>query len=524
MSTAIRNLRWVLTGEDKSASKALDGVGKTAEKVHHKFGVLAAGLAGGAIGAGVAEFGKKAVEAAVEGEGAQARLAQAVKNTGGSMEDLEPKVAKLSTRFAKLGFTNDEVESGLASMTTSLRDPEKALNAMGLAADLAKYKNISLSDASVVVAKAMEGQLRPLKQLGIDLPVAAGGALKLEQAHTALAKAQDHVSDVLKTYPDALDKASKHHAQYQAAVDKVTAAQDKLAEVQNAGEAITKGLTAAIGGQASAAADTYAGKIAAMHAQFENFQEQVGTKLLPVLLKLMNGLQSVASFVDRNRVVLKPLGLILGTFAATVWTITKAMKAWAAIQAILDLELAANPIGLVVIALAALSAGLIYAYKHCETFRLIVQAAFAGVVEYIHLLLSEWSFFLRALGHVPGFGWATRAANAIDRANQKVVALKNSLLGLPKDTTVSVHARLTGSAAAAALIGGSVTGVTPKSSIGAQPKGLGGFLNQQAGVGAPHLTVHVHQTTVVDGKTVAKTTTTHQTKSVQRGALMPGLT
>jgi len=50
-----------------------------------------------------------------------------------------------------------------------------------------------------------------------------------------------------------------------------------------------------------------------------------------------------------------------------------------AAQWLLNVALDANPIGLIVIAIAALVAGLILAYKHSQTFRNIVNAAFQGV-------------------------------------------------------------------------------------------------------------------------------------------------
>lgn len=56
-----------------------------------------------------------------------------------------------------------------------------------------------------------------------------------------------------------------------------------------------------------------------------------------------------------------------------------AVVAWAAVQWVLNAALNANPIGLIVIAIAALVAGVILAYKHSETFRNIVQAAWNGI-------------------------------------------------------------------------------------------------------------------------------------------------
>lgn len=56
-----------------------------------------------------------------------------------------------------------------------------------------------------------------------------------------------------------------------------------------------------------------------------------------------------------------------------------ATKAYAVVQGILNAVMSANPIGIVVLALVGLAAGLTYAYKKSETFRGIVNGVFNGV-------------------------------------------------------------------------------------------------------------------------------------------------
>lgn len=56
-----------------------------------------------------------------------------------------------------------------------------------------------------------------------------------------------------------------------------------------------------------------------------------------------------------------------------------ATKAWAAAQWLINAALTANPIGLVIVGLVALGAGLVLAYKKSETFRAIVQGAWKGI-------------------------------------------------------------------------------------------------------------------------------------------------
>lgn len=80
--------------------------------------------------------------------------------------------------------------------------------------------------------------------------------------------------------------------------------------------------------------------------------------------------------------------VVVGIAAAVaVWKIwTTAIKVWtlvtkvaAAAQKLFSGAMDANPIMLVIMAIAALAAGLIYAYQHSATFRRIVQAAFKAV-------------------------------------------------------------------------------------------------------------------------------------------------
>jgi murein DD-endopeptidase MepM/ murein hydrolase activator NlpD len=71
----------------------------------------------------------------------------------------------------------------------------------------------------------------------------------------------------------------------------------------------------------------------------------------------------------------------LGTKAVTIWNNAAkvASVAWAGAQWLLNAAMTANPIGLVVVAIAALVGGFILAYRKSETFRNIVQGAMDGV-------------------------------------------------------------------------------------------------------------------------------------------------
>jgi hypothetical protein len=69
-----------------------------------------------------------------------------------------------------------------------------------------------------------------------------------------------------------------------------------------------------------------------------------------------------------------------------------AMAVLIPVQRALNLVMMMNPIGLVVIAIAALVAGLIVAYKRSETFRRVVQTVWAGVQQAVS---TAWTRYIR---------------------------------------------------------------------------------------------------------------------------------
>lgn len=81
-------------------------------------------------------------------------------------------------------------------------------------------------------------------------------------------------------------------------------------------------------------------------------------------------------------------------------------------QWLFNAALSANPIGLVVLALAGLVAGMVYAYQHSETFRNIVQAAWGGIKvglqaawEVIKVIFDVWKAEWRVLGEGAMWLW-----------------------------------------------------------------------------------------------------------------------
>lgn len=162
------------------------------------------------------------------------------------------------------------------------------------------------------------------------------------------------------------------------------------------------------------------------------------------LSTLISILGSVFAFIAQYSNIILPIITALGTFAGILYGISKAIaivqaaiKAWAAVQLLLNAALWANPIVLIVAGIVALGAAIVVAYKKSETFRNIVQqigAFFKGV-------------FIGAINLVKG---------AIDKAQAAVSAITNAfsrLIAKIKSVASSIKGTLKNAFSGLASIG-----------------------------------------------------------------------
>lgn len=141
---------------------------------------------------------------------------------------------------------------------------------------------------------------------------------------------------------------------------------------------------------------------------------------------------AVLRFVAKNGKVLRPIlaALLAGFLAFKV--VSSIIKGITAAQTLLNVVMAMNPIGLVVIAIAALAAGLIYAWNNSETFRNVVTGAFnsvksavVGVWNWIH---DNWPLLLAILTGPIGVAVLAIVSNW-DTIKSAVTGVKDWIVG-----------------------------------------------------------------------------------------------
>jgi len=235
-----------LLGKDVSASKALKGVGTTAGKTGKRFeGMsLAAGVSLAAVGAAAIKLGTDSVKAFTESEVAQTKLQDAYdrfpKLADGNIEALR----ELGKERAKVTRFDDDATAAAAAQLAQFGLNQKQLEELiPLVQDYASKTGQDLAPASAKVGKALIGNTKALKELGI-------------------------------VYKPTGDKA------------------EDFANIQAL-------LNEKVGGFAEKEGKTAAGQAAILSNQFGELQESIGEQLLPALLAMADVLLPiVASFND----------------------------------------------------------------------------------------------------------------------------------------------------------------------------------------------------------------------------------
>lgn len=477
-------------GDSKGLNKAADQVERKTSslgtKLAHVGKVAALGLAAGVGVAAVAavKFGK----AAAEDQQQAALLAKSLKNSANATKGQVAATEQwISKQGVAKGVADDQLRPALMNLVRATGSVSKAQKLAGLAMDISAGTGKDLGAVSIALAKAQNGNVGALGRLGIKVQDFTKDTGALKNAQIAVKSAQ-------LAYTKAVEAHGPKSAEAAIASDKVALAQRKLGEAQGKAKKQTISFDEAVGrmskqfgGAATTKANTLQGKMDRLKLVMSETGEAIGYKLIPFasklaewFLKLVKGMQdgtgaggdlrdrlekvgevlkkvgkavlNVTGFAkDHRKELIALTGVIVALVAITrihaavmavqaaggmlkylqaTKLVSAATKVFAAVQWLMNAALEANPIGIVVVAIAALAAGLVYAYKHSETFRKVVDGAFKGVSKaasfmWNNVLKPTFKFLINAwlavagaivhgaanaFGWVPGLGPKLKAA------------------------------------------------------------------------------------------------------------------
>jgi hypothetical protein len=305
--------------ETKAATGSFaDTVGKLAKPAAVVFGAITAG----AIAAG---------KAAAEDAQGQALLAQSMTNAAhASKAQISATEDWIAAQAKATGVADDQLRPALSSLVRATGDVAQAQSALTLAMDISAATGKPLQSISDALAKGYAGNTTALGRL-------VPGISKAAMASKDMSK-------------------------------------------------ITAELARKTGGSAARAAATEAGQMAIATDQMHEAEEAIGAGLLPVMAALAGILKTVAEWVQRNTTVVLVLVGVIAALAAAILVVNVAMKAYAAAQALVtaaqwawNVAMDANPIGLIILAIAAVVVGLILLWKNSSKVRALLTSMWSAI-------------------------------------------------------------------------------------------------------------------------------------------------
>jgi hypothetical protein len=233
-----RTLKLSILADVDQLKKSLNSANADVENSSSKLGDFSkkAGVAFAAAAAAAGAYAVKlavdGVKAAIEDEAAQIRLATSLKNATGATNEMIASVEKqiLKTSLAT-GVADDKLRPALQRLSLSTGDVTKAQDLLNLSLDISQATGKSLDTVANALGKAYDGNATSLGKLGIGLSAA-------ELKTMSFTEQQEYLSKLF-------------------------------------------------GGSAAANAETFAGRIQILKNGFNEAQEAVGAKLLPIIEQLV---------------------------------------------------------------------------------------------------------------------------------------------------------------------------------------------------------------------------------------------
>ena len=355
-------------GAIKNADSDINSVANTLAELNTRFGVT--GDEAEDLTVKIENF---AHHTGTDGTKAVDSIADIMHRWGMDMDDVDSLLDDLTTANQSCQMSVDDLSGYLADNSTQFQE-------LGYSSEEALAMLIGLSDGGANVSTVMSGLTKGIANMSAetdDVPGAFRSAIDaIEESGSVSEALQQQVGDTGKTVEEIFGKK---------------AAQELATNIQNGSFAIgdwTKALQENDGALESTTENATTMSDSWQQA-VNNVQMALMSTFAPAIQSVVTAVSGVvtqvAQVVQRSPLlqavvvgIATALGILAAAlgFSALVTVVTKAF-------ALLNTTLLANPVFLVVTAIAALVAGLIYAWNNCETFRNIVTAVFETIRTFV---------------------------------------------------------------------------------------------------------------------------------------------
>jgi phage-related protein len=381
-------------GAAKKLEGSIHGVGERLKNVAEAFGVSFALFKGiEFVHQSVEEFDKlEQVQGKIE-----ANLSATQEKAGLTAEALSEMANKMTMGVHASVSEIADMQSQLLTFPSITKDVFQ--QSMGLVADIAKQTGHELSQTAIMYGKALNDPAKGLQKM------MRYGVMFTDQEKEKITQLQEsgHLIQAQKFMMDAIA-----HSGYGGVAKKMFDA-DPLARFNKA-----------------------------MY-QLKLDVGEAATKLLrmmaPAIEGFVNGIREAVHWMKEHKALLEVIGYIVGTVAfaylayqSGVLAVSFAVKIATAVQWLFNGAISANPIGALILGIAALAAGVIYCYKHFEKFRAVLWAVWGTIKEFASIVGDVFT----ALGHVI-HGTFTLDLGEINKGmNNGITAIANAAQRLGK--------------------------------------------------------------------------------------------
>ena len=280
-------------------------------------------------------------------------------------------------------------------------------------------QNLTAVDADVI--KATQTKLATFANLTKTVDTAGGAfdratVAALDLAAAGFGSAETNAVQLGKALEDpikgitALARSGVTFTEQEKDKIKVLVESGELLEAQNM---VLGAIEKQVGGTAAASASSF-DKI---KLALDGVADAIGTGILPLIEMLTPKLQAFSAWAAENSKLLSTVVLVVGALTGALYALSLVIKAVTIVQTVFNAVMLLNPIGLVVLAVAALAAGFVLAYKKIEPFKDLVDGIFQGIKNIgSAIAASKFATVLSGLiGRLPGMaaGGSVMAGQAV---------------------------------------------------------------------------------------------------------------
>lgn len=370
------------------ASKEFEKVSKAMEKTSDRSKKLqiAGGIALAALAAGAVEFGKKSVDKFQEVGGATLALQRVMGGTA-------TQASRLNFAAEETGVSSDQLGVSMKFLAKFMNGAQDAAYKQFTALDKTNGKLMQQKKALEALDKPSQTQKLRLRDITKELNANGDAQAKLGINTQVMGIKISDASGNMLPMNTVLAEAATLFSQMPNGAEKTAAAikifgrsgQALLPFLNKGAEGLKElGVESDKYGNTLTNKDTksvYANIIAKrqLGAAVTGLQIQLGEKLLPVVTSVVSWFTRTVLWFSALSTTTKKIIGVIAALVGVIALVVEVTKVFTAVQTALNIVLDANPIGLIILGVAALAVALVLAYKKSQTFRDIVNGAFHAI-------------------------------------------------------------------------------------------------------------------------------------------------